>query len=340
MAKKFSDIKEILKIFSKPDGIPGLIAYTRDHYYVEEIYKAYLKHLKKRFKDIEEIHINGREDVLESFHAEFSIIPMFNETRYIWVRHSDMLFDKIKDNKKVLSLFLRDLENLSDNVFLYLHFDEKKISKEFKFLEEKFSIFEPIAMKERDAVSYIIMKTETAQFRIDSHTAKVLAELCGSNHKFITEALNRLFLYKIVEKEIKEEDVILAALDIEGNYYFAILDYLSEKKTQKAIQKILSQNRKDMTIIFSGIMKLFTDAYRYTMLKKINISNKMNMIEESSSAWMMRKSEERIQKVLQNYSFFQIEKIIHSFPELDQKRKSNAGLESHALIHFIYSLNL
>lgn len=340
MNKKFTDLKDLVKVFSKPDGIKGVIAYTNDHYYVEEIYKSFLKHLQKRFSDIEEIHINGREDVLDSFHSEFSTIPMFNETRYIWVRHCDLLFDRIKESKKIMAKFTSDLSNLSDSVFLFLHFDEKKLSKNFKFLEETFYLFEPYAMREKDAVPYIMKKTEVAKFKIDRGAAVILSELCNWDHKFITESLNRLFLYKMSEKEIKEEDVIMAALDVQGNNYYPVLDLISEKKTALALQKILSQDKKNISMVYSGIMKLFIDAYRYAMLKKINTSNAIDIIEETSSAWSKKKSEERIRKVLRYFPMNKIEKIIQGFPEFDRKQKSNANLEEHLLIDFIYRLDL
>ncbi len=339
MKNTFTDLKELVSALSKAGNVPGIIVYSDDHYPVEETYRAYQKYLKKKFPHTEEIHINGREDQMENFHAELSTIPLFGEARYIWVRHADTIFDKIKANKKVLSRFVEDLSRIPETTPLLIHLDEKKLPADFKFLEEKFLVFTPAPLREKDVVAYIQRRSETAGYTMEKAAAGLLADICHQSQKYINEALNRLYLYKIAEKTITEDDVAMAALDIDGNYYFAILDLIAEKKISKALHHAISQSDGDSTMMFTGIVKLFTDTYRYMMLRKNQVASVMDIIEDSNSAWMKKKSEERIQKVIRNYGYSGLEKIILSFPELDHQRKANPKLESHTLINFIHSLN-
>ncbi len=339
MKNTFTDLKELITALSKAGNIPGIIVYSDDHYQVEETYRAYQKYLKKKFPQTEEIHINGREVQMESFHAELTTIPMFGEARYIWVRHADNTFDKIKSNNKILSRFVDDLSRIPETTPLLIHLDEKKLPADFKFLEERFLVFTPVPLKEKDVVTYIQRRSETAGYSMEKAAAGLLADICHQSQKYINEALNRLFLYKIAEKTITEDDVAMAALDIDGNYYFAILDLIAERDISKALHRTISHSDRDSTILFTGIAKLFTDTFRYMMLRKNNASAVMDVIEDSNSAWMKKKSEERIQKVIRNYGYSRLEKIILDFPELDQQRKANPKLETHTLINFIHSLN-
>ncbi|MDH5716620.1 MAG: hypothetical protein OEZ22_03165 [Spirochaetia bacterium] len=338
------DFQSLKKESLKVTQYQVFLLYSHDHLVVEEVYGFIHKTLSEKEPNIENVTLNGLETDASIFHAELSTIPMFQNCRVLFIRHADTILKKIDANKTILSYFLRDFKNLPDTTKLILQIDDKKIPASLKTLEENTLIYKTDDIREKDLPFFLKSRSQIMGYSIDDIALKILIEKCAWDYSQAIQALDRLFTYAVHEKKISTEDVHEVCHDMEGDVYFMILDSLSERKIKQCVKLLIHHKLNYGDFIVQGIIKLFTNALRYSYLRNNNNLSTNEIFKrleiKTNHAFILKKNENQFQKLLSKYNAKEISDILEKLFELDKRFKENTRLEEQKtfLITFAASL--
>lgn len=334
----------ILPKLKKTGELPQIIlVMSRDYAICEEIHALYKERISENGAEPEEVHLNGHETEAGVFHGELSTIPMFEINRLIWLRHADPVLKKIAANKTVLSYFLRDLTNIPESTRLLIQLDEPKVPKALEVLTKLAWSVEEEPLKEKDLPGYVKLRTGMMDFEIDDEAIDELTRRYAINPTQITAALDRLFAYCLHEKKINRADVEEVCFDIEGSVVFKIIDLIASRQIDPALKTLRSYKIEESGLLSSMLAKTFIEGMRYHKLKEAGVGLKeihKRLDWNTGHSFIIRKNEERVNKLARYYPLAQLEKILASLPQLDQRLKENSSplFQKTILTMFIASL--
>ena len=328
-AKDFSQFVEIKKTIESEKIAQIQIHNTKEYNLASELYKATIQKLKQELGQIEEIVLNGFEVEASTFHAELSTIPMFESARVVWLKHGNEIFNKIAANKTLLSYFVRDFENIPKTTFIVIHFDGYKVPKNLDVIHQKAWVFNLKPMNEKDLVQYLSNRIQQLGFSAEQGVVNLIAEKSAWESKQAMAALDRLFSFCLHEKKINLHDVNEVCHDLEGDFYFKLLDLLASRRVKQVLSSLNQQKISDGAFFLGGFIKLYTNALRYHYMKKaglspIDIHERLGL--NAKRSFIFNKNEERFSKIFENYKLSELKLVIKNLCKLEQQMKENPKL--------------
>jgi len=322
---------------------PVLLLISQSAKITEESMIHYREILEQKGIKPEEISLNGLDADPSTFHAELSTIPMFNTTRVILIRHCEGILKKISQNKTVLPYFIRDLHNIPPETHLIFHTNEKKLPKDFHFLEESAVVIEEQPLKERDLPAFISGKCHQMDFEIDEKAISLLSTKYSLNPEQIEGALDKLFLSCLNEKKIEIADIEEVCFDIEGDLIFTIIDHISRREIDRSINLFNKHKIADGNGFAAMLFKFFSEVVRYLNLQEAGIPVKEihNTLElNTSRSFIFQKNEERFKAASRLFSGPELSEIMTRLFELDKRLKENSdtAVQKAIIVFFIASL--
>jgi len=342
--EKLQKIEELEKVINSKNRPQILFLYVKDFNISEDIHNLWKAALEKEGPNLEVINLNGLETDAAVFHAELCTIPMFETNRLLYVRHANALLKKIDANKNVLAYFIRDFSNLAASTYLLMQFDEKKIPSSLKFAEEKSLIFEEETVREWDYPRVLKKRVSDLGYTIEDKALELLIEKSAWNYKQAVSALDKLFTYTLHEKNISVNDVQEICYDMQGDLFFSITDALAERKINQCVNLLRHHKLDYGATLTSGIIKLFTNAYRYYYMKQKIGLNSLEILKrleiKTNHAYQVKKTESRFEKLTSKYTILELREILEKLFDLDKRIKENTKIadQKDIIIMFVLSL--
>ncbi len=341
MRDKYSILLSKLK---KTDSIPQVaIQFTSDSSAAEELHSAYLGKIQATGESVDEVRLNGLEADASAFHAELSTIPMFNATRLLWLRHADAILKKIAANQTVRSYFLRDFENIPQGTFVLIQSEAKKLPAALESIGKNGWIFEEETLRENDLPTYVLRKAQLMEFEIEAAAVQELSNRYAPNPSMISSAMDRLFAYCLHEKKIDKADVEQVCFEVEGDMLFKITDMIAARRIDKALDMFFHYRISDAGLLSTMISRMFVDAIRYRILKKLGLGIKeihQRLLWNVNHQFVIRKNEERMGQLHSKYGEKELSSILNRLFELDRRVKENTGTSDHKTILTIFIASL
>ena len=346
----FSELDQLETHLASGKKIPEKLIYLgSENHLCEDLMQAYHNTIKKKEPFFERTLINGLEASPQELYSELFTIPLFASARMIAVKHADYLFKRIESESNILKRFEHDLKIWPKSIYCFLQFDSSAIPKKFALLKTLSVTFKPSIPKGDRLISYYIRKANKMGCKIESKTLEFLAGKCAWDFYRIQQVFDQLTLHLApLNEEISEnlnvtqEMIEELCADWDGDFYFAILDDIAEKKIQCCIQKIHQHNFDDGRELFSSFAKLFVDSYRYFYFTKLGlpsaeILDQLNM--KTAHPYMIKKNQQRYQKLIQHYPENSISFVFKYLSKLDEALKIESK-EKHRtlLVMFLASL--
>ena len=339
---KYEDSEKILSQIKKEQKIPQIIILISTDIYQSDIFfTEYKKYIHTLYDGVEIISLNGLEATSSQFHAELTTIPLFSANRFLLIRHSDTLFKNIITNNVIFKYFERDFKQIPTCTRILIHI-ESDLSKSYDFLKNISTIVETRVLYEKDIFALIERKAQDIGKEIHRDTINLLINKCAFDSKQILKTFDQIALYSMQSKIITKDDINMICLDIEGDLYFSILDSIAEKKINRCLQKINQHKFTDASLLLPGIIKIFTDAFRYNIFKNLNLDVQLirkKMGWDTGQVFINKKNESRLLSTIKFYSLSNINIILKKLKDLDKQIKMEApNKHKTLLIMFITSL--
>ncbi len=198
------------------------------------------------------------ENTIEEIIDDITSLPLFSDKKLVIVE--DFTFDNTKELEQYL-------EKENEQVVLVIIINSETIDKRRKLFKSIKNVFEY-----NKADAFNIAKKMFEDYKISDNTIRLLINRVGNSIDNLKNEIDKLKLYKIEEKEIKEEDILTTIKYISDDIFYFIDNVVN--KNNEVVFEIYEEMLKKKTDP-SGIIVLLANQIRlmYQVKKLVNQYN-------------------------------------------------------------------
>lgn len=263
--------------------------------------------------DNNKITYNLKENTISDVIEEANTISLFRSNKVILVYSSSI--DKLDDEELIMYL-----NNYNKDVYLIFIVEKSDARKKIvKLINEKGISIDSDNVDKSYNKNYVVSYLKDNGYKMNSNVIECFLSRVSDNINDIRNELDKLFIYKLDDKNISLDDVKLITYDNTDNIIYEFTNALLEKDENKAISMYHSFIDSNMAIDY--ILASIYNSYR--TLYQIKELNKNNSIRDISKT--IGKKEYYVEKMLyrsMNYNDNELLDIIHTLAMIDKNYKS------------------
>ena len=263
--------------------------------------------------DNNKIIYNLKENTISDVIEEANTGSLFRSNKVILVYSSGI--DKLDDEELIMYL-----NNYNKDVYLIFIVEKSDARKKIvKLINEKGISIDSDNVDKSYNKNYVVSYLKDNGYKMNSNVIECFLSRVSDNINDIRNELDKLFIYKLDDKNISLDDVKLITYDNTDNIIYEFTNALLEKDENKAISMYHSFIDSNMAIDY--ILASIYNSYR--TLYQIKELNKNNSIRDISKT--IGKKEYYVEKMLyrsMNYNDNELLDIIHTLAMIDKNYKS------------------
>lgn len=263
--------------------------------------------------DNNKIIYNLKENTISDVIEEANTVSLFSSNKVILVYSSSI--DKLDDEELIMYL-----NNYNKDVYLIFIVEKSDARKKIvKLINEKGISIDSDNVDKSYNKNYVVSYLKDNGYKMNSNVIECFLSRVSDNIDDIRNELDKLFIYKLDDKNISLDDVKLITYDNTDNIIYEFTNALLEKDENKAISMYHSFIDSNMAIDY--ILASIYNSYR--TLYQIKELNKNNSIRDISKT--IGKKEYYVEKMLyrsMNYNDNELLDIIHTLAMIDKNYKS------------------
>ena len=263
--------------------------------------------------DNNKIIYNLKENTISDVIEEANTVSLFRSNKVILVYSSSI--DKLDDEELIMYL-----NNYNKDVYLIFIVEKSDARKKIvKLINEKGISIDSDNVDKSYNKNYVVSYLKDNGYKMNSNVIECFLSRVSDNIDDIRNELDKLFIYKLDDKNISLDDVKLITYDNTDNIIYEFTNALLEKDENKAISMYHSFIDSNMAIDY--ILASIYNSYR--TLYQIKELNKNNSIRDISKT--IGKQEYYVEKMLyrsMNYNDSDLLDIIHTLAMIDKNYKS------------------
>lgn len=263
--------------------------------------------------DNNKIIYNLKENTISDVIEEANTVSLFRSNKVILVYSSSI--DKLDDEELIMYL-----NNYNKDVYLIFIVEKSDARKKIvKLINEKGISIDSDSVDKSYNKNYVVSYLKDNGYKMNSNVIECFLSRVSDNIDDIRNELDKLFIYKLDDKNISLDDVKLITYDNTDNIIYEFTNALLEKDENKAISMYHSFIDSNMAIDY--ILASIYNSYR--TLYQIKELNKNNSIRDISKT--IGKKEYYVEKMLyrsMNYNDSELLDIIHTLAMIDKNYKS------------------
>lgn len=263
--------------------------------------------------DNNKIIYNLKENTISDVIEEANTVSLFRSNKVILVYSSSI--DKLDDEELIMYL-----NNYNKDVYLIFIVEKSDARKKIvKLINEKGISIDSDNVDKSYNKNYVVSYLKDNGYKMNSNVIECFLSRVSDNINDIRNELDKLFIYKLDDKNISLDDVKLITYDNTDNIIYEFTNALLEKDENKAISMYHSFINSNMAIDY--ILASIYNSYK--TLYQIKELNKNNSIRDISKT--IGKKEYYVEKMLyrsMNYNDNELLDIIHTLAMIDKNYKS------------------
>ena len=263
--------------------------------------------------DNNKIIYNLKENTISDVIEEANTVSLFRSNKVILVYSSGI--DKLDDEELIMYL-----NNYNKDVYLIFIVEKSDARKKIvKLINEKGISIDSDNVDKSYNKNYVVSYLKDNGYKMNSNVIECFLSRVSDNIDDIRNELDKLFIYKLDDKNISLDDVKLITYDNTDNIIYEFTNALLEKDENKAISMYHSFIDSNMAIDY--ILASIYNSYK--TLYQIKELNKNNSIRDISKT--IGKKEYYVEKMLyrsMNYNDNELLDIIHTLAMIDKNYKS------------------
>lgn len=263
--------------------------------------------------DNNKIIYNLKENTISDVIEDANTVSLFRSNKVILVYSSSI--DKLDDEELIMYL-----NNYNKDVYLIFIVEKSDARKKIvKLINEKGISIDSDNVDKSYNKNYVVSYLKDNGYKMNSNVIECFLSRVSDNINDIRNELDKLFIYKLDDKNISLDDVKLITYDNTDNIIYEFTNALLEKDENKAISMYHSFIDSNMAIDY--ILASIYNSYK--TLYQIKELNKNNSIRDISKT--IGKKEYYVEKMLyrsMNYNDNELLDIIHTLAMIDKNYKS------------------
>ena len=289
---------------------------------------------KKKINNISKYDLNENE--VNDFLIDASYIDLFSEDKAIIVDNVEFLNSKSDTDTTEFEKYLLE-PNEKSYLFLIVNkekIDEKK--KIVKLLRGKYKVLEFNKLKSYDVFKYIRNSFINDGYKIDNNSINRFINNIGNNTSLIYKEIEKLKIYKIDEKEIKEKDIIDVVRKEEETDIFKLVDAVLNNKKESIFKYY-----KDLIKSGEEPMKILTMlAGEFRILYQVKVLSEERLSSDDITN-ILKIHPYRVKLALgrsNNYKEEKILSLMYSLSDIDYKIKTGEADKNVVLENFFLEI--
>lgn len=263
--------------------------------------------------DNNKIIYNLKENTISDVIEEANTVSLFRSNKVILVYSSSI--DKLDDEELIMYL-----NNYNKDVYLIFIVEKSDARKKIvKLINEKGISIDSDNVDKSYNKNYVVSYLKDNGYKMNSNVIECFLSRVSDNINDIRNELDKLFIYKLDDKNISLDDVKLITYDNTDNIIYEFTNALLEKDENKAIS--MYHSFIDSNVAIDYILASIYNSYK--TLYQIKELNKNNSIRDISKT--IGKKEYYVEKMLyrsMNYNDSELLDIIHTLAMIDKNYKS------------------
>lgn len=263
--------------------------------------------------DNNKIIYNLKENTISDVIEEANTVSLFRSNKVILVYSSSI--DKLDDEELIMYL-----NNYNKDVYLIFIVEKSDARKKIvKLINEKGISIDSDNVDKSYNKNYVVSYLKDNGYKMNSNVIECFLSRVSDNINDIRNELDKLFIYKLDDKNISLDDVKLITYDNTDNIIYEFTNALLEKDENKAIS--MYHSFIDSNVAIDYILASIYNSYK--TLYQIKELNKNNSIRDISKT--IGKKEYYVEKMLyrsMNYNDNELLDIIHTLAMIDKNYKS------------------
>lgn len=261
-----------------------------------------------------DLSINSLSDILD----EASMMSLFSNTKVILGDNLDI--SKLSDNDtKYLSKYITNINKNSYIILIAKKVDARV--KTYKIFKDNFTIIDIDKIDNSNKLfEYVKSLVAEKKYKMADSDIRYFLERIGNNINNINVELEKLFIYKIEEKNITIKDIELLIPESIDSVIYEFTNAFLEDDTNKSIK--MYNNFKIQNTSYDYLITSIANTLRQALIIKMlhndNISNLEISKKIGKKEFYVKKMLERIYK----YSEKDLEKYITKLATIDKNYKS------------------
>lgn len=284
--------------------------------------EKYIEKIIKEENIENKITYNYKECKIEDVLEECAYQDLFGSKKMVILNESEFLTAKSTLENKNLETYIENSNPTTTLIFKIIteKLDERK--KLVKQLKTKVTVKEFKLLDESSIATYIKKYYEDLNFKIEFAAIKEIEERLKANTKIIDKELEKLYLYKINEKEITVEDVKKVTIKYNENEIFELINAVVKNDKQKifTLYKELIENKEEPAVIITLLANQFRLMYQANILAESGM-------DSGKIAGKLKEHPYRVTLALRESRDIEEKKILNMLESLaDIDRKIKMGL--------------
>jgi DNA polymerase III subunit delta len=247
--------------------------------YIDKIVK---KNISQDFISLNYSKFDGNNVDSETIINACETLPFMSEKKVVVVYRAGFLNEENKDSKKVFENINKYLNNISPNCILIMYYifgnERDKVSKNVQKLDKKCNVVKVDRLKGAILAKKVKAIFDSKNANIGKVEIKLFCDLVDNDLNIISNEIDKLCAYTL-EREITKEDICTMLPYKTDNDIFDLVDFLAQKKPDKAVE-ILNE------LIFKGEkipLILFMIERQFKILFNLKLGMEMHKSKEQLS---------------------------------------------------------
>lgn len=204
--------------------------------YVDKIIK---KNVSDDFISLNYSKFDGNNVDSETIINACETLPFMSEKKVVVIYRAGFLNEENKDSKKIFENMNKYLNNMSPSCILIMYYvfgnERDKISKNVLKLDKKCCVVKFDRLKGVMLSKKVKAMFDTRKAIIGKVEIKLFCDLVDNNLNIISNEIDKLCDYTL-NREITKEDILAMLPYKTDNDIFNLVDFLAQKKAEKAIE--------------------------------------------------------------------------------------------------------
>lgn len=285
-----------------------------------------IKNILNKLTDYELIKYDLSESIIDNVIEDLDTYDMFLKQKVIVCNNPLFLLEKTDFNEEK---FLKYINNPSDNILIII---VSKLNSRLKITNLVKKTFKTITIKNLSYKDFIISNLDS--YKMDNLVINYFLSKVGTDYNVIASELDKLKLYKSLEKVIKKEDIdLITNKNIESNI-FDLIDAIVKKDKEKVYELYLHFINNGVEII--QIMILLANQIR--LIYNVKVLNNLSDKEISNLLSVHEYPVKLARGKAINYSKKELLNLLYNLSILDEDIKNGNCLENISFLTFIMQM--
>lgn len=281
------------------------------------------------FKELNLVKIDGNNINYDEVFNACETLPFMSDKKVVYIYRANFLKDGIdKSQEKMYKQVAEYLKNPPDHcvIITYFLFDNKRdrINKQKKImsLDKKCTVVNAERLKGERLYKKVNALFEAEGKKLNKAELRLFCDLVENNMDIIKREVDKLINYT-VDRDIKKEDIIKLLPSTSEDDVFDLIDFISQKKPERAIELMngLINKGENIMMIVSLMEGQFNKLYRARLAVEMRMSKEELAVDLRLPPFIC----EKLMAQSRKFSLKSIEKCMKLCVETEKRIKSTAS---------------